>query len=157
RSLERALRAARDTRFLAVGAGARHDAAGAFSSQFGDAAPVIVADPRTFEAAGRDVREAFRRAGRDRVHPVVLGPEVSAGIEAAEAPGGALATVEAVPVAVGSGTINDLAKLASHRLGRPYMVVATAASIDGYTAYGASITANGSKQTFDCPAPRAVL
>src|SRR5207247_6674712 len=26
-----------------------------------------------------------------------------------------------------------------------------------YTAYGASITAKGSKQTFDCPAPQAVL
>src|SRR3954464_10051921 len=37
------------------------------------------------------------------------------------------------------------------------MVVAPAASMEGYTAYGASITANGSKQTFDCPAPRAVL
>ncbi len=156
-SLERALRAARDTNFLAVGAGTRHDVAGVFSSQFGDAAPVIVADPRTFEAAGRDVREAFRRAGRDRVPPVVLGPEVYAGIEDAEALREALATVEAVPVAVGSGTINDLTKLASHRLDRPYMVVATAASMDGYTAFGASITAKGSKQTFDCPAPRAVL
>ena len=69
----------------------------------------------------------------------------------------ALGSVEAIPVAVGSGTINDLTKLAAHRLGRPYLVVATAASMDGYTAYGASITANGSKQTFDCPAPRAVL
>ena len=29
--------------------------------------------------------------------------------------------------------------------------------MDGYTAYGASITHRGSKQTFDCPAPRAVL
>src|SRR5439155_23935228 len=56
-----------------------------------------------------------------------------------------------------SGTLNDLTKLAAHRLSRPYMVVATAASMDGYTAFGASITANGSKQTFDCPAPRAVL
>ena len=35
--------------------------------------------------------------------------------------------------------------------------VATAASMDGYTAYGASITKDGSKQTFDCPAPRAVV
>jgi len=37
------------------------------------------------------------------------------------------------------------------------MCVATAASMDGYTAFGASITVDGSKQTFDCPAPRAVL
>src|SRR5262249_6366695 len=69
----------------------------------------------------------------------------------------ALESVDAVPVAVGSGTINDLTKLAAHRLGRPYMAVATAASMDGYTAYGASITHRGAKQTFDCPAPRAVL
>ena len=29
--------------------------------------------------------------------------------------------------------------------------------MDGYTAFGASITHEGSKQTFDCPAPRAVM
>ena len=37
------------------------------------------------------------------------------------------------------------------------MVAATAASMDGYTAYGAPTTHPGSKQTFDCPAPPAVL
>src|SRR5438309_61337 len=50
RPLERALRAARDTKFLAIDDGVRHDAAGAFRSQFGDVAAVIVADERTFEA-----------------------------------------------------------------------------------------------------------
>lgn len=64
---------------------------------------------------------------------------------------------DAIPVAVGSGTINDLVKLAAHRAGRQYLAVATAASMDGYTAFGASITKQGSKQTFTCPAPRAVL
>jgi glycerol-1-phosphate dehydrogenase [NAD(P)+] len=58
---------------------------------------------------------------------------------------------------VGSGTINDLTKLASHRTDRPYLCVATAASMDGYTAYGASITYQGAKQTFVCPAPTAVV
>ena len=42
-------------------------------------------------------------------------------------------------------------KLAAHELGRPYMAVATAASMDGYTAFGASITRDGYKQTFDLP------
>ncbi len=37
------------------------------------------------------------------------------------------------------------------------MCVATAASMDGYTAFGASITFQGAKQTFSCPAPQAVL
>ncbi len=61
------------------------------------------------------------------------------------------------PVAVGSGVINDLTKLCSHHNGRRYMVVGTAASMDGYTAYGASITKDGNKQTFDCPAPLGMV
>ena len=61
--------------------------------------------------------------------------------------------LDAVAVAVGSGVINDTVKLVSHMLGRRYMCVGTAASMDGFTAYGASITKDGNKQTFDCPAP----
>jgi glycerol-1-phosphate dehydrogenase [NAD(P)+] len=64
---------------------------------------------------------------------------------------------DGIPVAVGSGTINDLVKLAAYRVGRPYFCVATAASMDGYTAFGASITFKGAKQTFNCPAPQLVV
>ena len=155
--LDRALHAARDTRFLAVDRGARHDAAGVFASAFGDGPAVIVADDRTFEAAGTDVRESFRRAGIACEATFLFGPDVSAEHSFVERLQEALGSTRAIPVAVGSGTINDLTKLVAHRLGRPYMAVATAASMDGYTAYGASITHRGSKQTFDCPAPRAVL
>lgn len=63
----------------------------------------------------------------------------------------------AIPVAVGSGTINDIVKLAAHRSGRRYLCVPTAASMDGYTAFGASITREGWKQNLDCPAPLAIL
>ena len=61
------------------------------------------------------------------------------------------------PVAVGSGTLNDIVKRAAHELERPYLCVATAASMDGYTAFGAAITKEGYKQTMTCPAPRAVV
>ena len=64
---------------------------------------------------------------------------------------------EVIPIAVGSGTVNDLTKLASHLAGRHYMCVPTAASNGGYTAYGAAIRMNGIKQTFPCPGPQAVL
>src|SRR5438132_281339 len=37
------------------------------------------------------------------------------------------------------------------------MTVATAASMDGYTAFGAAITKDGYKHTMTCPAPLAVL
>ncbi len=38
-----------------------------------------------------------------------------------------------IGVAVGSGTVNDLTKLASFNLGKPYIAVATAPSMNGYT------------------------
>ncbi|MBX6314940.1 MAG: sn-glycerol-1-phosphate dehydrogenase [Isosphaeraceae bacterium] len=155
--LERALRAARDTRFLVVAPGARHDAARVFVSAFGDRPAVIVADGHTFAAAGADVRESFQRAGIGGAEPLVFGPDVAAESAFVDALDDALGATDAIPVAVGSGVINDLTKLAAHRRGRPYLAVATAASMDGYTAYGASITHRGSKQTFDCPAPRAVV
>jgi glycerol-1-phosphate dehydrogenase [NAD(P)+] len=68
-----------------------------------------------------------------------------------------LGSHDAVPVAVGSGTINDLVKLASHRTGRRYMCVSTAASVDGYAAFGAIITVDGNKQNIPCPAPLAIV
>jgi glycerol-1-phosphate dehydrogenase [NAD(P)+] len=155
--LQRALRAARDTRFLAMDARVRHDAATMFTTVFGSQPAVIVADENTYEAAGRDVAESFQRADHPCVEPIVLGPKVAAEMSWVNALHAALEPAKAIPVTVGSGTLNDLTKLAAHRLGRPYLVLATAASMDGYTAFGASITEGGSKQTFDCPAPRAVL
>ena len=60
-------------------------------------------------------------------------------------------------ISVGSGVINDLCKLASHHHGQSYISVATAASVDGYSSFGASITYGGEKQTFNCPAPVAIV
>ena len=62
-----------------------------------------------------------------------------------------------VLVAVGSGVINDLCKLASHHHGQSYMCMPTAASVDGYSSFGASITYQGAKQTINCPAPVAIV
>ena len=64
---------------------------------------------------------------------------------------------DAIPIAVGSGTVNDIVKRAAHECDRPYLCVGTAASMDGYTSFGASISKDGRKQTLTCPAPRAVL
>lgn len=62
-----------------------------------------------------------------------------------------------VLVAVGSGTINDLTRYVSHRQGLPYYVVATAASMDGYTSTVAPLTVNGLKQTLSAVAPLGVI
>ncbi len=155
--MNRSLLAARDTRLLVIEPGARHDAARLFNSGFGACTAVIVADERTYAAAGRDVEKSLRGGDIVCEDTFLFGAEVIAEHSFVDTLHTALGATRAIPVAVGSGTINDLTKLAAHRLGRPYMVVATAASMDGYTAYGASITHRGLKQTFDCPAARAVL
>lgn len=48
-------------------------------------------------------------------------------------------------IAVGSGVINDSVKFVTSRSGLPYIVVATAPSMDGYVADGAPIISQGYK------------
>jgi glycerol-1-phosphate dehydrogenase [NAD(P)+] len=156
--VESALRRARDTRKLVVAAGALREVPAVFGQLFGNLPCIIIADENTFAAAGKSVQDFLRASGRKCLDPLVM---ESRGLYAEYSYvtqiQSALAENEAIPVAVGSGSINDLTKLASHLSGRQYLSVATAASMDGYTAFGASITHEGSKQTFDCPAPIGVV
>ncbi|HNQ89900.1 MAG TPA: sn-glycerol-1-phosphate dehydrogenase [Verrucomicrobiota bacterium] len=153
-----ALRAARETRFLEIGEGLLTETPAILRDVLGNRAVALVADERTFAAAGRVVQGAFQAAGSRAVGPFLFpGRRVEADAERLLDLEAALRRHEAIPMAVGSGTINDLTKLAAHRVGRPYVCVATAASMDGYAAFGASITSCGSKQTFPCPAPLAIV
>jgi len=157
-SLAEALSAAQETRCLELGQGVLGRTPEVFRQQFGAKPALLVADPNTFVAAGQAVLDAFRRAGHACREPFVFTePKLYAEHKHVVALEAALEGHDAIPVAVGSGTINDLTKLAAHRAGRPYLAVATAASMDGYTAFGASITYQGSKQTFSCPAPAVVV
>jgi glycerol-1-phosphate dehydrogenase [NAD(P)+] len=154
-----ALREASDTQCVMIEAGALASVDEVFAQCFGDQAAVVVADGNTFEVAGRAVQERLRAAGREVEEPIVFPgqPPLYANYETVLELEGKLRDHEAVPVAVASGTLNDIAKLAAHRVGRQYLIVATAASMDGYTSFGAVITKDGFKQTMSCPAPRAVL
>jgi glycerol-1-phosphate dehydrogenase [NAD(P)+] len=157
-SLADALLAGGETRSLELGQGVLGRTPEVFRQQFGDKPALLVADTNTFAVAGQAVLEAFRCAGQRCREPFVFtDPKLYAEHKYVVALEAALQEHEAISVAVGSGTINDLTKLASHRTGRRYLAVGTAASMDGYTAFGASITYQGSKQTFSCPAPLAVV
>jgi Glycerol dehydrogenase and related enzymes len=156
-TLAEALAAAKDTRALEIGSRILAKTPEIFRQQFGEKPAVIVADANTFEVAGRIVHDAFHTKNQSLEPFIYTDPNLYAEYKFVEELQDSLKTHDAIPVAVGSGTINDLTKLAAHDLSRPYMCVATAASMDGYTAFGASITQIGSKQTFFCPAPRAVV
>lgn len=153
-----ALQAATQTKALVIGAGVISQVGEMFHSQFPDKRAVIVADTNTYRIAGEKAADYLRQSGVELLAPFIFEAEgLYAEWSYIEQLDGFLAQNDAIAVAVGSGTINDLTKLSSSHNSRRYMCVATAASMDGYTAYGASITYKGAKQTFDCPAPQAVL
>jgi glycerol-1-phosphate dehydrogenase [NAD(P)+] len=156
--LEEVLARATDTKALKIGDGILHETADLFKSMFPGKRPIVVADVTTYEVAGRDVQQQFINAGLNPDEPYIFNePHFHAEWKFIEMLDEALRATDAIPVAVGSGTINDLSKLCSAHNSRRYMTVATAASMDGYTAFGASITKDGAKQTFSCPAPLALL
>lgn len=60
-------------------------------------------------------------------------------------------------VGVGSGVINDLCKYASFLKKLPYMIIATAPSMDGYASKGAAMIAEGMKVTYTAHVPRFII
>ncbi|HWV36740.1 MAG TPA: sn-glycerol-1-phosphate dehydrogenase [Thermomicrobiales bacterium] len=156
-----ALQGATTTRHLSVAPGALADCDSLFATAFGDRPAIVITDERTFAIAGERVQRALQAAGRITGDPFIFPaePSLNASYNHIEPVRAAIlaAPPDAVPIAVGSGTINDLVKRSAYETGRPYMVVATAASMDGYTASGAALIVDGFKQTVQCPAPVAVL
>ncbi len=166
--IEKALARATDTRACEIGDGVLEKVPSLFRTWFPSATQaVVVCDPRTRAAAGERV-EALLAASGVAVSEHVLEPggktfhgdyryaeEVR---EAIRSVGGAVVGESLVPVAVGSGVVNDVTKRAAGELGIPYLTVGTAASVDGYSSFGAALRSpEGAKQTYLCPAPRIIV
>ena len=119
--------------------------------------PWIVADGNTWEAAGKGVLNSLREAGLTPVGPYLFpaSPPLHAENRHVDTLVAAMPP-DAVPVAVGGGTVNDLVKRAAFVAGRRYLCEPTAASVDGFTSSGASLVKDGLKQTLPCPAPLAL-
>ena len=152
--IESALQRTTDTKDLFIGAGVVSRTAEMFLKLFPGKTAIIIADTNTWEVAGKAVLQSLESAGIPHEPSFVFDdPELYAEWKFVEQLKAHLSALDVIAIAVGSGVINDLTKYTSHILGRKYMCVGTAASMDGYTAYGASITKDGNKQTFSCPAP----
>ena len=152
--VERALERTTDTKDLLIGAGVVSRTGEMFTKLFPGCKAIIVADLNTWEVAGKAVYASLVEAGIEQDEPFIfIDKELYAEWKHVEALKARLEKTEAIAIAVGSGVMNDTTKYVSHLISRKYMCVGTAASMDGYTAYGSSITKDGNKQTFDCPAP----
>ena len=117
---------------------------------------LLVADTNTYAACGREVdgilgdlvasRHIFAGEG------VVIPDEAS--VEVIE---GKLTPDTDLIVGVGSGVINDLCKYVGHKHGLPYVIVATAPSMDGYASAGAAMILGGMKVTPSATPPMAIV
>ena len=156
--IEKALQRTTDTKALFLGPGVIVKTGQMFRELFPGKKGVVVADTNTFRVAGVQVDSILAEAGLRAADPFIFDdPDLFAEWGFACRLKEYLAGIDAIAVAVGSGVINDLTKYVSYTLGRRYMIVGTAASMDGYTAYGASISIEGNKQTLDCPAPKGMI
>ncbi len=158
--LQEALKYAGTTKVFVSEPGALQALPGALEKLYPGRPIIPVADDNTWEAAGRATTELLTAQGCTLADPFIF-----PGTPMVEADYGHTVTLEqffrrspkGIPLAVGSGTINDLVKLAAHRSGRPYGVVATASSVDGYASDGAALLTDGSKVTHPCPAPEVII
>lgn len=157
-SIKSALKQATETKFLEIESNILKDVPQIFKEQFPGKKAIIIADPNTYRVAGKKVHEALQKAGLEGEEPYILDdPNLYADYIFVEKIRDYLKDKDVTPIAVGSGVINDLTKRASSELKRPYMCVATAASMDGYSSAGASITNKGAKITHACEAPQALV
>ncbi len=116
---------------------------------------LIVADENTFSAAGEKVLAALSDKEINKVifsGKTVLIPDERA-IDTVESE---LGDAEVI-IAVGSGVMQDLCKYVSFFNKLPYMVVATAPSMDGYASDGAAMILKGMKETVKAGLPRAIV
>jgi len=155
--IDSALKSATDTRLFEMGPNVLERVPAVFKEMFPGRKAIVVADKNTWKVAGARVFDLMNEEGIECGSFLFIEHEFHADWYHIEQLDAVLDKTGAVAVSVGSGTINDLCKLTAHHHNQSYLSVATAASVDGYSSFGASITFEGLKQTFECPAPVAII
>ena len=117
----------------------------------------IAADVNTWEAAGKKAAAILASRGFAFESFVLPDPEL---VPDEAAVGALLLHMPQdadMVLAVGSGTINDLCKYISRLRGLPYVILATAPSMDGFVSAGAALIVDHVKVTYEAQGPAAVL
>ncbi len=116
---------------------------------------LLVADENTWTAAGERTEAVL--TGKQLSKVVFSGRTILVPNE------DAIAEIEAnlgdatLIIGIGSGVIQDLCKYVSREKGVPYIIVATAPSMDGYASTGAAMILGGMKVTVSAGVPKAIL
>lgn len=116
---------------------------------------LLVADENTFAVAGEGVVLALQ--GKQITKVIFPGSTLLVPNETAIA--AVQAAVDGIDliIGIGSGVIQDLCKYVSFTCRVPYMIVATAPSMDGYASNGAAMITGGMKVTYPAGLPVAII
>lgn len=117
---------------------------------------LLVSDENCYRVGGDDVAGALRAAGV-QVREHRFGAEPFDGSDALAAEVTRASSGTDALVALGAGTLCDLAKYAGDALRRPVVVYPTAASMNGYTSGIAALRVGGLKRTLPCAPPTGVF
>ena len=116
---------------------------------------LLVADENTFSAAGDAVSKTLE--GKNISKVLFSGKEILVPNEKAiETVTANLGDAEII-IGIGSGVIQDLCKYVSFYNKVPYMIGATAPSMDGYASTGAAMITDGMKVTYAAGLPTAII
>lgn len=118
--------------------------------------PLIVYDEPTKKAAGEKVEAILHAAGIQ--YDTSLVPENKQKDVLADEESIVHVLVDAQAdtdcmIAVGAGTLHDITRFASYKMGLPFLSVPTAPSVDGFNSKGAPIVINKVKKTYQTQAP----
>ena len=117
---------------------------------------LLLADRTTWPLAGSAISASIRSAGIITTEYIIEENNPIAADRAVIALQPHLTTTSAM-VVIGSGSLNDIGKMAAHQVGIPYAVCATAPSMNGYTSSIAALLVDGIKTTQPCSPPLACL
>lgn len=146
-----------DIQAIRVGSGVMQELPGILRD-LGASHIFLVADNYTYEVAGRQVEQLLDQAGL-AYHKRVFQTETPL-VPNEYALGSVLAAMTSqddMLLAVGSGTLNDVTKYVSARTGVPYVIAATAPSMDGYASTVAPTILDGFKTTLPAVYPAAIV
>ncbi len=141
---------------VVIGQGVLAGAGAVYTRHFTGPA-VLFADARGWAAAGPQIEASLKASGvAVRAHVIAATPRPKPTVDLADALRAELRPGE-TPVAIGSGVMNDVVKHAAFTAGLPYLCVATAASMDGYTSAGAPLSDKGFKITIPCRPAKVLI
>lgn len=118
---------------------------------------LLVADRNTYAVQGAAVAAALRQQGFDLKQVVFTHAEVVADAHHILRVLVEYDRTERTFIAVGSGTITDITRFASHRTQNVFISLPTAPSVDGFASIGAPLIIGGVKTTVISHAPIAIF